>query len=269
MAIPALSAESSTFQCSTLFQKIFKVHTIAGPKEAMRWGSAKLDSLPSSNLKVIVWNVHKGLSEKWSQDFSQISKESDLILIQEAMKEPKMESTFAALPDREWWFSPGFAKREVLTGLVTSSKAKAKEVKLLHSIGAEPIVKTPKSSMLSKFSLGKGKPDLLVVNIHALNFVTNKNFSLQLEQLKTQIKFHRGPVLLAGDFNVWSPKRKKILDSIVNSLDLEKAKIEESSKLLELDRVYTRGIKVESAKALRHIKSSDHFPLELQLSYSP
>lgn len=44
----------------------------------------------------------------------------------------------------------------------------------------------------------------LVVNVHAMNFLRANQFSQEIAFIKEEIFGHKGPLIVAGDFNVWS-----------------------------------------------------------------
>jgi endonuclease/exonuclease/phosphatase (EEP) superfamily protein YafD len=103
-----------------------------------------------------------------------------------------------------------------------------------------------------------------VVNIHAINFVGVNKFSRQVAQVVDLIVGHEGPLVLAGDFNTWNPRRKKILAKAAESLGLNRVPV--AARRLRhlnqvLDHVFYRGLELLASRPLRHIKSSDHVPL--------
>ena len=62
----------------------------------------------------------------------------------------------------------------------------------------------PKSALYARYRLSNGS-DLVTVNLHAINFTLGtKDFQNQIEQLENAVKKHKGPLIIAGDFNTWS-----------------------------------------------------------------
>ena len=57
--------------------------------------------------------------------------------------------------------------------------------------------------MLQWFPITGTDQQLLVVNVHAINFVMLHTFEAFIKQLISAMKNHHGPILLAGDFNTW------------------------------------------------------------------
>ena len=97
------------------------------------------------------------------------------------------------------------------------------------------------------------------------------------------MKTHTGPIIMAGDFNTWNERRLQLVEEIVSDLKLTEVsefpmgrttgdmKSEFFNSILgiqaelPLDRVYYRGISVESAQVLLY-DSSDHKPIAVKLS---
>ena len=83
-------------------------------------------------------------------------------------------------------------------------------------------VTAPKVSLVTEYPLSK-RENLLAVNVHLLNFErwSVKKISHQLEDLKTIIANHSGPIVMAGDFNTWNQKRLKLVKQIARDIKLK------------------------------------------------
>ena len=261
-----MAAAPKASVCSPLFRAIFRLKNIPFAKEHFKIGNGKLGALPSESLNILVWNAHKGLHKNWDRDFARLNDGSDLLLIQEAKKDRKLDKIFSQDVEKEWWFGAGFVKRDALNGVVTGSRAQAINTKVFRSPSVEPLIGTPKIAIATSFKIGKNGDEVLVVNVHALNFVAAEKFSNQMRELVSFVKFHRGPVIFAGDFNIWNPKREQVVDSLMKELNLSKVEVNRRKGIMELDRVYVRGFDVHSADAVREVRSSDHLPIRLRMS---
>lgn len=61
----------------------------------------------------------------------------------------------------------------------------------------------------------------MVVNIHAVNFSLGVEvYSKQLDPIGEQIALHKGPVIMAGDFNAWSNRRLNALRRFACGMEL-------------------------------------------------
>ena len=220
--------------------------------------------LDSSSIDVLNWNILKGDRRYWERDFGRISHNMDLVLIQEAYL--KTHVLDALKVDRMGWiFSASFfyAASNVPTGVLTASYVQPLYCRALRA--TEPILRTPKSSLVTKYRLSDSNEVLLVANVHAINFsLGTVSFRTQARELKNEMENHTGPMILAGDFNTWSANRIKSLEEVTRELDLRpvKFKVDHRRKVFRkpVDHIFYRGLEVTHSKVIR-VKSSDHNPL--------
>ena len=188
-------------------------------------GYSKIEKLNGDRIKVLIWNIKKAENKQFVTDFKKISSEYDLILLQEGLfsreyMNPYLQSKWHEVVVAKSFVLP-FSQRKEFTGLATFSKAHSTKNQSIKTIVTEPILNTPKMSLITHYSLLNHRHQLMVVNVHALNFVTSRDFKKELGRLYEVMKDHQGPVILAGDFNTWSEKRLKILRHIVSKLSLK------------------------------------------------
>lgn len=229
-------------------------------------GHATQKALPSQ-FRLLVWNIHKaedGVS--WQRDFHQLAFQSDLILLQEGYEIPAFAEVTSQLPDVLWSFAKSFIYEGKATGVVTGAATQPVKTEWLRSPGREPIIKTPKMTLFSEFDLPQRDDNLLVANIHAINFVSNTVFYEHITQVVKHLSSHRGPIIFAGDFNTWNPYRLNYLSQQMTQLGLSPVSYQNDSRKLPLDHVFYRGIKPQTTKILDTIKSSDHYPLVVEFS---
>jgi endonuclease/exonuclease/phosphatase (EEP) superfamily protein YafD len=105
----------------------------------------------------------------------------------------------------------------------------------------------------------------LVVSTHALNFTFLGPYEDQLLDIADRINRHRGPVIWAGDFNTWNGGRWDTLYELASTLGLQAVHFDEDYRMMVLDHVFIRGLKVKAARVLNEWITSDHSPLALQL----
>jgi endonuclease/exonuclease/phosphatase (EEP) superfamily protein YafD len=75
-------------------------------------------------------------------------------------------------------------------------------------------------------------------------------------------------MLLAGDFNTFSPGYLKAIHSVLAKLSLEYVPIKSDPRprTQALDQVFCRGLDVHAIEVDTTIKNSDHFPIFLTIS---
>lgn len=220
--------------------------------------------LDSSSIDVLNWNILKGDRHSWERDFGKISHNMDLVLIQEAYLKGNVLDALK-IDQMGWIFSASFfyAASNVPTGVLTASYVQPLYCRALRAV--EPILRTPKSSLITKYKLSGREEVLLVANVHAINFSFGTvSFKSQARELKKEMANHSGPMILAGDFNTWSANRIKSLEEITRELNLRpvKFKLDHRRKVFRkpVDHIFYRGLEVSHSRVIR-VKSSDHNPL--------
>ena len=238
--------------------------------------------LNSTSIKVLSWNIGKKNHDKiWIKDFLAILEQykPELIFLQEVRLKMDAESA-AELREMSWNFAPNFidAHHQTYSGILTAAKISPLTSRAILTKHHEPIVKTPKVSLISEYPLSNKRETLLVINSHFINFVDLNKFKTQLHELEFALSTHHGPVIFSGDFNTWSRKRAALLEEAVTRLGLAPVvfaahyskKIKRFLLSPPLDYIFYRGLseKKASAKVLDYVFSSDHKPLLAEFSYS-
>lgn len=236
--------------------------------------------LNSNSIKVLTWNIAKrNYEELWASDFLTILEQHqpDLIFLQEFRL--RMESRHAAgLIEMSWSFAPNFmdAYHQTYSGVLTAAKIRPLSKDSILTNHYEPIIKTPKVSLITEYSIVNKRETLLTINSHLINFVDLKKFKSQLNELEVALSTHHGPIIFSGDFNIWNRKRAAFLEKVATRLGLtpvaftphESKKIKRFLLSPPLDYIFYRGLneKKASSKVLDHICSSDHKPLLAEFS---
>lgn len=245
-----------------------EVTAVHGEPLAPGFGHA---GLGHAGLRVLVWNVFKGKRPSWAHEFGPMARSSDLVLAQELYFEAQ---THALLRDSslQWTTATSFtyARRGGIgTGLGTAARAASRHMHALLTAGREPLTRTPKLALLTSYGLGHGhghghhpgaRDDLLVVNVHAINFAGFASFDAQLERIEAAIADHRGPLLVAGDFNTWTGRRQRRLDALVRATSLEPVEFADDPRTTKLDHAFVRGLRASSGR-VHDSRASDHAAL--------
>jgi endonuclease/exonuclease/phosphatase (EEP) superfamily protein YafD len=227
------------------------------------------------NLSIVAWNAEKGGDPQFKSDLRTLIMEQqpDFVFLQEAKADLLETNQIGGHFAGSWKYPrPGGPT----IGLLTLSRMPPERVQPVPTRGREFLVTAPKLSLITEYPLPNGD-SLLAVNVHLLTFErwATINVRAQLNELQSIIAAHRGPVLLAGDFNTWNQKRLDLVDALAEALQLTEvtdfpdgrhtAGLRASflnwvfgiDKDLPLDRVYYRGFRHHTARVLTY-DSSDH-----------
>lgn len=232
------------------------------------------DTHLKSTIRILVWNILKAKRRTWEADFTELVHDRDLVVLQEAVSDAPSDGLFAEGTRHEWIMARSHKHpiTGICTGVKTGCVAKASDSHFYLSQAKEPVVKTQKLLLVTYYPLGSGVEQLLVLNMHAINFVSAKKYIEQLDQLKAALSYHDGPVILAGDFNTWNPKRLGLFQTVSQAAGLAEATMERRVKLTQLnqhlDHVFYRGLTLRRIQSLSHIKSSDHAPITATFDWS-
>lgn len=220
-----------------------------------------------SEFSLMTWNIHKGQDPNWVTLVN--SHLTDILVLQEAT------DGLEVLPPLQQVLGPSYyhlfnSAWEMLggvgTGTLTSAKFSALDYQLLLSQDREPIAMTPKSMLVSKYVVAGCAQDILVVNLHMINFNLGAAYRRQLEQLRTYIENHNGPVVVAGDFNNWNFFRTNTMYEWAHSLGLLYAEPERRAWFF-LDHIFYKNLALKSIEELE-TSYSDHYPLKASFTCS-
>lgn len=220
-------------------------------------------------VKLLNWNVKKAEEgQAWLTEMQEFAKGRNLVTLQEGHDIPFMTDTLRSLPGLSFHMTGAFLYKGKMTGVITGSVMEPSRMDFRRSPDREPILNSPKITGFSYFPIGGGK-DLLVANLHGINFVGPDKFQKQIENVAEALAAHQGPLILAGDFNTWNPARTEILYNATRRLGLEEVSFSaEESKKPALDHVFVKGCKVLKAWMPESVKGSDHLPQFVDLSCS-
>lgn len=238
--------------------------------------------LNGMSIKVLNWNIARKNHDKfWLRDFLVILNKykPDIIFLQEVRLGMETEQA-VGLTEMCWSFAPNFidAHHQIYSGILTATKISPIATRAIITKNHEPIVKTPKVSLITEYPLSNKRETLLTINSHLINFVNLNKFRTQLQELELALSEHHGPIIFSGDFNTWNRKRAALLELAATRLGLtsvafaphESKKIKRFLLSPPLDYIFYRGLseKKATAKVLDHISSSDHKPLLAEFSYT-
>lgn len=214
---------------------------------------------------VLCWNTQK-LTEtsKFQRALTHVlTHRPCLFLLLQEVKLSAKENWL--LPQWSYAVAPNIQTRLSTYGVLTASQYAFTEAQARLSRKREGMFATHKSYMLSYHALAEGGA-LLVVNVHAMNFVRANHFSQEIEFIKDEILGHKGPLIVAGDFNVWSRQRRLRLLQFCRSVGLRQAIMVDPHHIKTyrqhpLDFIFYRDLSLREASAIDISTVSDHNPL--------
>ncbi|MDJ0735998.1 MAG: endonuclease/exonuclease/phosphatase family protein [Nostocaceae cyanobacterium] len=236
--------------------------------------------LDESSIKVLNWNIAKNNYDvHWTRDFLWITNryKPDIICLQE-VRMCTIGKHIENITEMNWSFAPNFVDRHhnTYSGVLTAAKSRLLTQESLISQHSEPLTKTPKISLITKYPLFNQSQTLLTINTHLINFVDLNKFNSQLQELEARISLHNGPIIFSGDFNTWSYSRWFLLKEMTAKLGLTPAlfppqdtkKVKRFLLSPPLDYIFYRGLNQKSvrAKVIDNIYSSDHKPMLVEFS---
>lgn len=223
-----------------------------------------------SELNIAVWNIFKGnFKKKLRPELARIMEKNDLLLLQEVVC---AGDVMDVSPSRRHSFVQSICYRRQSgepESLITCSTAAPQGVPFrVQSLSKEPIVATPKSSLITQFRITNSDELLTVVNVHFLLIKSRKTYLAELENITTRLRDFRGPMVVAGDFNTYLPRDFKRMDAAFKKLGLKALELSRPKLQLQLDHVYTRGFACIQKTVAAGLQASDHHPILLRLELS-
>lgn len=211
---------------------------------------------------VLIWNIFKQKKAESIHILEQYVNEAKLILLQEAQTTSKLIN-FITQHKKIADHVPAYAFNDIYAGVMTISNTLP--TVLLSFREKEPLIRVPKSALITVYPIDNSNQQLLVANIHAINFSFGiKIYQQQMHILLHRIKEHNGPVILAGDFNAWSRQRLNLLYHLVRSIELKPVNfsidIRKTFMGRPLDFVFYRGLQLDAAQIIS-TTASDHNPI--------
>lgn len=244
-----------------LFPKLFSanetLHILNGGSQAAL----------SPSFDLLVWNMWKARGKGWKDDFQALVRDKEILILQESIFNSPFDPLFAGNDKFEWVMARGFGdvKTETVTGVKTGAVVKSLAQSFFISPDMEPLLRTPKMVLATSYPLSGSEVPLLVVNIHAINFVSIEKFGRQMKQVVEAIGDHNGPVILAGDFNTWNISRYKSMLALAADMGLTQVPLTRKGRIAHLnkhlDHIFYKGLKLESCEVLSNVRSSDHYPI--------
>lgn len=213
-------------------------------------------------LRIVSWNLKKGEEKGWQADLARYAADHDVLLLQEAVLSPEVRRIVEGA-GHAWTMAGAFAVDGEDRGVMVAARVAPLDSCTLRSF--EPLAVLPKSAIVTRFRLAASAQTLALANLHGINFTLGlERFGEQLDDLGAELERHRGPIVLAGDFNTWSAERQAVLAGVVKRLALEPVALRPDERVRvfghPLDHFFVRGLGVTEARSTA-VRSSDHNPI--------
>jgi len=249
-----------------------QVQTLACAKAvtaAVLRGASPATGLDADAMRIVTWNIHKQGDRGWQRDLQSFATDSDVLLLQETV----LDDTLRRMIDEagmRWVMASSFIYGDIDTGVLTASRVQP--VASCTQRVVEPLLRLPKSTVISWFPLRGEAVTIAIVNLHAINFSLSLGaYRAQFDAVVAALADHTGPIILAGDLNTWTLGRVAAVDSAARRLGLTEIEFTEDRRRLffghQLDHIYTRGLKVVASDAIA-VTSSDHNPVMATLRFT-
>ena len=217
-------------------------------------------------IRLVTWNIHKEGDAGWAEDLVALSARSDVVLLQETTLTEALRDVLRNA-DFRWVMASSFAYGPDDVGVLTA--ARVSPVANCTQRVVEPLLRLPKSAIISWFALEGSPRTLAVANVHAINFSLSIDaYRAQLAALGDVLAMHDGPIILAGDLNTWSAARKGAVGDVARRLGLSEVTFVDDGRALffgsQLDHFFVRGLRVVASATIA-VTSSDHNPVAATL----
>jgi len=243
-----------------------QVQTLACSKAvtaaATQRDAASPTGLDADAVRIVTWNIHKQGDRGWQRDLQAFATGSDVLLLQEIVLDGALRRMIDDAGMR-WVMASSFIYHDIDTGVLTASRV-APLANCTQRV-VEPLLRLPKSAVISWFSLRGKATTLAIVNMHAINFSLSLGaYRAQFDAVVAALADHAGPIILAGDLNTWTLDRVAAVDSAARRLGLTEIEFTDDRRRMflghQLDHIYTRGLEVVASNAME-VTSSDHNPV--------
>lgn len=219
-------------------------------------------------INVLVWNIFKQKRLDCINVLEKYGQASQLVLLQEAQITPELVN-YATKNHKVADHVPAFSFNDSVAGVMTLASTYPTCAWPFKE--REPLIRVPKSALITVYPIADTLQTLMVANIHAVNFSFGiKIYQQQIRILLQQIYEHQGPVILAGDFNTWSKQRLNLLYYLTHSIALKSVNFASDMRTTflgrPLDFVFYRGLEIVTARSIDTL-ASDHNPLMVTFSY--
>lgn len=263
-------SDQSIVVSGAMTREINRHEVACGPRFDSSAPQEAAEGLDPREFSILSWNAHRGSHARWNRDLISFGRSADIILLQEAALETVLD-TQVDITANQWLMASAFNLDGREIGVMSAARVMPLDYCMTRQ--PEPLIRVPKIGLAAAYPLTGVDLQLLVVNIHLVNFTINTAaVRQQIETLEELVRGHDGPVIVAGDFNTWSVKRKSMVKKKMSELGMAEVAFDPDNRVSffnhTVDGVYFRGLEV--VRSFSHkVDSSDHNPLEVHFRVAP
>lgn len=246
-------------------RQVWKIELVADTVATWKIGVCEMAAFEGERIRLAVWNMCKGAGGNlFEHDYRTICYRSDLVLTQEALLSERSLLTFCE-PGFEAIHAASYKRRDgIRDGVMTVARVSAHDQS--HRIVCkypEPVLKTPKVALVTFYERAGSPHRLMVINLHATLIRRVKSAAEEMLHLIQSLPDHDGPIILAGDFNTFTPAYLEQISKVLANIGMAYVPIPEDPRPVTgaLDQIFVRGLTVERIFVDTSIRNSDHFPL--------
>ncbi len=263
-------SEQSVVVSGAMTHEVDRHEVACGPRFSSTASSEKVEGLDPREFSILSWNAHRGTHERWNRDLVWYGRNADIILLQEAALESVLATQLDMMAN-QWLMASAFNLDNREIGVMSAARVIPQDYCMTRQ--PEPLIRVPKIGLAAAYPLTGVDTQLLVVNIHLVNFtIDTAAVRQQIETLEDLVRNHDGPVIVAGDFNTWSDKRESLVRSKMSELGMVEVAFEPDNRVRffdhTVDGIYFRGLEVVRSRS-HQVDSSDHNPLEVHFRVAP
>src|SRR5207244_3963736 len=155
--------------------------------------------LDPQSIRVLTWNIHKEDDQGWQRDLATFVRDNDIVLLQEVVLHEPLRRVIEQA-GLQWVMASSFLYGGNDIGVLTA--ARVSPYASCTERVVEPLLRIPKSAVLSWFDINGMNVKLAIVNVHAINFsLSLEAYRAQFEALAEALAAHDGPIIFGGDLN--------------------------------------------------------------------
>jgi len=228
-------------------------------KAAQSAPPAAATALDPNAIRILTWNIHKQQDDGWADDLTRFAAANDILLLQEVALSNPLQALLRGAGLR-------FVMGSSFVYDVAEFAACTQRIE-------EPLIRIPKSAVVTWLPLPGTRHTLAVANVHSINFsLSLEVYEAQLAALADVLARHEGPILLGGDLNTWSQARRDVVERTARHLDLVEIPFAEDGRTRflgnQVDHLLVRGFIVTTSRTTA-VTSSDHNPAGAVLRLTP
>ncbi|MEI8631149.1 hypothetical protein P4S72_01620 [Vibrio sp. PP-XX7] len=161
------------------FLQLNKIHPIDDLSKTCYLPELPLSLDVSGQLNVLVWNIYKENQSTWRKALTQLSKQKQLVLLQESSLTPELGNWAI---DEHWQGMQAHAFSMLGTAMGVMNLYQDVSASICAYTAMEPWIRLPESALVASCPSTQTRWSLAAASIHAINFTMGiEDYQAQLE----------------------------------------------------------------------------------------